>query len=392
MSSLNVNFIAPPVLSAANLVKQKENKEKEKDIILTRCGYEVAEAFNAFKTALTESGTQAIGKALHFGADIVCSGGIDLFKKIVWDFAIFHIGLASPRIFVYLKKRFSELDALIKKYPTEMLYGNEEFQTRISEIIYVLQGCPRRAAVKWPAVGADSHIEGWIRTVRQAPDAGAVLRTFKSESDMYPMKIAANEIVKACLDGNTEKSLFWVRWLLDEDAKIRKEHQGVGLTTLERGPATFSQKKRTDQGFFLLAVFAEMYKDLAAKNLVRMHEEFQCLIDIWRSVEIPLTTKQRREILGLFVHLLAEVPRWKVPAAPSLVKDATQLSRAVAQSYRFYGEVLVHPPIPPNALKGPIKTQKKSTKIITESMKKQLQFQEHMAAYDEVLNSFMGLS
>ena len=375
-----------------NTVKQKADPKPERQIVLTRCGYEVAECFYAFKNALTESGAQAIGKALHFGADIVCSGGIELFKKIVWDFSIFHIGLASPRIFVYLKKRFSELDSLLKKYPTETLYMNEEFQTRISEVIYVLQGCPRRSCVKWPVVSAETHASGWIRSVRQASDAGAVLRTFKSESDMYPMKLAANEIVKSCLDGNTEKALFWVRWLLDEDAKIRKENQGNGLTTHERGPHHLSQKKRTDQGFFLLAVFAEMYKDLAAKNLVRIHEEFQSLLDIWRSADIPLTAKQRREILGLFILLLAEVPRWKVPAAPPLVKDATQLSRAVTQSYRFYAEVLLHPPIAANALKGPLKVQKKSEKTLTESMKKQYQLEEHLAAYEEVVNSFMGMT
>ena len=135
-----------------------------------------------------------------------------------------------------------------------------------------------------------------------------------------------------------------------------------------------------------------MYKDLAAKNLVRIHEEFQSLLDIWRSPDIPLTAKQRREILGLFILLLAEVPRWKVPAAPPLVKDATQLSRAVTQSYRFYAEVLLHPPIPPNALKGPLKVQKKSEKSLTESMKKQQQLEEHLAAYEEVVNSFMGMT
>ena len=384
-----MSLISPPAPSVLpNTVKPKA----EKPVVLTRCGYEVAECFYAFKNSLTESGAPAIGKALHFGADIVCSGGLDLFKKIVWEFAIFHIGLASPRIFVYLKKRFTELEALIKKYPTEMLYANEEFQTRISEIIYVLQGCPRRAAVKWPACGPETHANGWIRTVRQAPDAGAVLRVFRSEADMYPMKLAANEIIKSCLDGNTEKSLFWVRWLLDEDAKVRKENQGVGLTTIERGPAFLSQKKRTDPGFFLLAVFAEMYKDLAAKNLVRMHEEFQSLLDIWRSSDVPLTLKQRREILGLCILLLAEVPRWKVPAAPPLVKDPTLLSRAVTQSYRFYAEVLVHPPIAANALKGSFKTQKKSGKVLTESMKKQMALEEHLAAYDEVVNSFMGLT
>lgn len=371
--------------------KESKKKEEEKEILLTRSGYEVSEAFHAFQTAITESGTAAIGKALHFGADLVCSGGIDLFKKSAWDLAIHHIGLASPRIFVYLRKRLGELDALVKKLPHEQLYKDEEFQTRVSEIIYVLQGCPRRSSLKWPAVGTETHTDGWLRAVKEAPDSSAVLRTWKGENDLQCMRVAANEIVKSALDGGSEKALFWVRWLLEEDGRVRKENGGAGLTTLERGPATLSSKKRTDPGYYLLAVFAEVYKDLAGRNVVRMHEEFQTLLDIWRGTDVSLTAKQRREILGLLLLILTEVPRWKVPAAPSLVKDPVQLSRAVGQSHKFYEEVLKHPPVTKSIMKvGSVK--KKSDKLVNDTFKKQLSLEEHLSAYDDAVNNYLGLN
>lgn len=367
----------------------KKQSEEEKEVLLTRSGYEVAEAFQAYRQALTESGATAIGKALHFGTDLVCSEGIDLWMKIGWEYAIFHVGLASPRVFVYLKKRCSELDALVKKYPSENLYHDEEFQTRIAEMILVLHGCPRRAPMKWPAVSPETHNEDWIRTAKQAPDVGAVSRVWKHTNDMPQMRTAACEIVKACTDGATEKALFWVRWLLEEDGHIRKQNNGVGLSTLERGPATVSSKKRTDMGYFLLAVFAEVYKDLAAREAVRMHEEFQALLDIWRSGSVPLTAKQKREILGLIVLLLAEVPRWKVPAAPSLIKDPVQMSRAVGQAHRFFAEVLAYAPVAKAAIKAGAK--KKPAKKITESAKKQLDLEQHLAAYDQAVSSYLGL-
>lgn len=372
----------------ASATKEKQSEE-EKEVFLTRSGYEVAEAFQAYRTALGESGAAAIGKALHFGADLVCSDGIDLWMKVAWEYVIFHVGLASPRVFVYLKKRCSELEALVKKLPSEHLYHDEEFQTRVSEMILVLHGCPRRAPVKWPAVGAETHEEGWLRMVKNAPDVGAVNRVWKHESDQPQMRIAACEIVKACTDGATEKALFWVRWLLEEDGIIRKANHGTGLTTLERGPATMNSRKRTDMGFYLLAVFAEVYKELAARQVVRMHEEFQCLMDIWRSGTIPLTAKQKREILGLIVLLLAEVPRWKVPAAPSLVKDPVQISRAVGQANKFFAEVLSNPPVPPKSIKAGAK--KKPAKKIKEATKKQLDLEEHLAAYDQLSSSYLGL-
>lgn len=363
--------------------------ETENSILLTRSGYEVSEVFQAFRTSLGESGANAIGRALHFGIELVCSDGIDIWIKVCWEYAIFHVGLASPRVFVYLRKRFSELEALLKKYTNEQLYRDEEFQTRISEIIYVLHGCPRRASVKWPPVGAETHTDAWLQAVRQAPDVAAVSRVWKNESDMIQMRIAACEIVKACTDGATERALFWVRWLLEEDSIIRKQMNGTGLTTMERGPANLNTRKRTDQGYFLLAVFAEVYKDLAAKQAVRMHEEFQCILDIWRDPSVHFTMKQKRELLGLVVLLLAEVPRWKVPAAPALVKDAIQLSRAVNQCGKFFLEVLVYPPVSSVVVKAGAK--KKPAKKIKDVDKKQMSLEQHLAAYDQAVNSYLGL-
>jgi len=370
------------------IAKDKAEKEKQKEVLLTRSGYEVSEAFHAYQTAISETGITAIGKSLHFAADLVCSGAIDLWMKVAWDYAIFHVSLASPRVFVYLKKRFSELQSLMKKFPNEQLYKDEEFQTRIGEVIFVLNGCPRRSCIKWPAVGVETHADEWLLAVRQAPDVAAVSRTWKHEQDMYPMRVAANEIVKACTDGATERAFFWVRWLLEEDSLVRKNNMGTGLTTMERGPAHFSSKKRTDMGFFLIAVFAEVYKELAAKQLVRMHEEFQCLLDLWRG-EVPLTQKMKREILGILVLLLAEVPRWKVPAAPPLIKDPIQLSRAVAQTHKFFSEVLVYPAVSKAAVK--IGARKKAGKKITDSDKKQMTLEEHLATYDSIVNSYLGI-
>jgi hypothetical protein len=98
----------------------------------------------------------------------------------------------------------------------------------------------------------------------------------------------------------------------------------------------------------------------------------------------------KREILGILVLILAEVPRWKVPAASTLVKDPVQLSRAVAQTYKFFSEVLVYPPVSKAAVK--IGVKKKSTgKKITDGEKKQMNLEEHLAKYDAVVNSYLGI-
>ena len=75
----------------------------------TRCGYLVPEAYGCYLAALGEQGAVASGKLLHFAADLVCSGGLDLWIRGVYDYAFTHIGLANPRIFVYLRDRVTEL-------------------------------------------------------------------------------------------------------------------------------------------------------------------------------------------------------------------------------------------------------------------------------------------
>jgi hypothetical protein len=90
--------------------------------IRTRSGYKPSDCLKAFITALQEGGLVNTGKALHFSTDLVCSGGYDIWIKTLWDFAIEHVGIGSPRIFVYLKKRISELDALISRLDEDTLW------------------------------------------------------------------------------------------------------------------------------------------------------------------------------------------------------------------------------------------------------------------------------
>ena len=106
---------------------------------------------------------------------------------------------------------------------------------------------------------------------------------------------------------------------------LRKTH-GMGLTTLERGPATMSSKQRTHPGYFLCSVLAEAYKEFAAKGQIRMHEEFQTLLDLYRAIDRSATAKRKHDCLILMIQILTEVPRWKVPGAPSVIRDTTMIT------------------------------------------------------------------
>ena len=139
-----------------SVIKEDEVKPQ------TRCGYDPYEAIKEFNKSLSQAGAMNTGRALHFAADIVTSGGIDAFIKTLWDFALSHIGLASPRIFIYLKKRIEEIQELLKRLPDEDAYKTEEFQVRIGELVLVIRDAPTKTMIAWPKVGAETHYDGWI--------------------------------------------------------------------------------------------------------------------------------------------------------------------------------------------------------------------------------------
>jgi len=184
--------------------------------------------------------------------------------------------------------------------------------------------------------------ENWLRSVLRTTDKAAVRKVWQRNGDLEQMLHAGNEMVFAITEGATERALFWVRWLMEEDAIIRKKYNS-GLTTIERGPPHLKGVQRTSVGYYIIMILAEVYKEFAEKAMVRMHEEFQALLDIYRMPDPRNTQKRKMDTIGVMIQLLTEVPKWKVPAAPSLVPDVTKLERMVSQAEAFFREVLTLP-------------------------------------------------
>lgn len=354
----------------------------------TRCGYTPSESIRAFDKAMLESGVIGTGKALHFGADILTSGGIDSFVRSIWDYAISHVGIASPRIFVYLKKRVDELQDILKRLPDEEAYKSEEFQIRIGEIILVVRDAPTKTLVAWPKVGAETHTEGWIRAIAGASETAVLRKVWRPEGDSSVLRTVGAELCKAIADGATEKALFWIKWLFEEEGRVKKETKGASLTTYERG--TPGSKHKAGVGFFLLALFAETYKEYASKQLVRMHEEFQTLIDLWRNNR-DVSGGAKKHILTILTQILCEVPRWKVPAAPTLIKDPVAMSQAIRQVPKFFKEVLAYdPPSGVAAIAKAFRSRGKVDQTTVVKAKKGEVAQDKMSAFDKALDDYFS--
>lgn len=372
-----------PIQQEVRVIKDEEEKTAEE--FRTRSGYLPQECFKSLETSLLESGTVATGRALHFAADLVCSGGLAVFLQLLWHFAIRHIGIASPRVFVYLHKRITELNGLLKKYAEDDLIAMPEFQTRITELVFVLRDCPRRGRIVPPKVGQETHRDGYLQSVATAPETMVVRKVFRPGADMAPLLKIACEFVKAISDGAIEKALFWVQWTLDEDSRYKKLH-GSSLTGVDRGPEGAKGKAKHDVLFFFVDLCAESYKDYAGRQMIRMNEEFQCLLNLIRSNDPNIGARYRKDLLFLCIQILCEVPRWKVPAAPSLIKDPVVMTRAIQQSPNFFNEVLSNPKV---TLYGKSKQLFKSGKV-SENAKHKIKNTDKMVQQFDAMEAAMN--
>lgn len=374
------------------IIPSFEQKQEENKIPRTRCGYLVPEAYSTYEGSLGETGPVAKGKAIHFAADLICSGGLDIWIRGIYSYCIQHIGIASPRIFVYLRDKIQILDKKVETLPQEAFYSHPDVQASIGEAVLIVQLCPKRNKIVWPKVDQSTHRTGWIRGVAGAPEKGVTRKVWSSNGDSPTLYLVANEFCKAIEDGSSEKALFWLKWVLEEDALIKKETKSSGLTTIERAPADIQGKARTDVGHYMAQILVELYKELASKGLIRMNEEFQELWRLWRGGEKRMASRLKKECLGWITLVCCEVPRWKVPAAPSLVEDPIQLSRAVGQVGTFFKEVLSYKPLAsgkelkPNMMKM---AREKKKNPLTEAEKQKASLGEHLDAYDAIMESYL---
>ena len=246
--------------------------------------------------------------------------------------------------------------------------------------------CPKRAKVKLPIVPQETHLnEEWLMRTAQSPEKGVVRKIWNGSTDLPPLFYAGNEIVQSITEGALEKALFWTRWVIEEDLQLRKKF-GAGMSTTERGPATMNSKARQHPGFFLCSILAEAYKEFAEKHQVRLHEEFQCLLDIYRSTDKLASAKRRQDALILMIQILTEVPRWRVPAAPSLIKDPIVLARAVTHAEIFFTEMM-RLPLPEKPI--PKKVGSIAPKKIKQTSKQE-QIESHLNDVDRAIMDFYG--
>jgi hypothetical protein len=362
-----------------------KDSKPEKPVVKTRFGYEARDCVRSLQEVLLQTGSAATAKALHLSADLICSGGFEIWIRLIWSYVFQHVHLTSLRIFVFLQQRTNILEDLLKHLDMETMYRDPEFQQRAAEIILVVQTLPKQGKVTWPKVPDETHDSTWIQSVPIPKEAEAVRKVWAPQHDQVILKLVGNHILAACEEVNIEKGLFWLKWLLDEDKRVRAMNNGYSMTTNRRSGFVSGKIDKAEIGYYVAAILAEAYKDLARRGMIRMHEEFQCLLDLWRGKQPRLSSRQKQECLALMIIVLSEVPRWKVPATQPLIKDPILMSRAVQQSVRFFQEIMAKPRVPGIVPKDLVGLKKKPSSIA----KKVTTMEDQMRLMDEMVMAFI---
>jgi hypothetical protein len=360
--------------------------DKPEEVYYSRKGYNLKELAISFLQVLSESGHVATGKLFHYTADMICSGGFELWSKLCWEYAIEHIGIARPRIFVFLKKKFAELNDQHRKLSFEQFIYSPAIQQGTFEVVLILQMTPKKTKVKCPVVQPHTHgNDQWFDEATRSPELAVVRRAFVPSHDLPALFFASNELMTHITNGALEKALFWLKWIIEEDTYLRKKYgQGSGLSTHERGPPSLSTRQRTHPGYYLSALFAEAYKEFAEKYSLRLHEEFQTLLDLYRVPQHMLSNAKRTDLLILMVQILTEAPRWKIPASETIISDPVLVGRALSQSEIFYREIL-QLPLPARPLPTKVSVSLAKKKQVNE---KEEQLNNHLSAIDNAIMNF----
>jgi uncharacterized tellurite resistance protein B-like protein len=126
-----------------------------------------------------------------------------------------------------------------------------------------------------------------------------------------------------------------------------------------------------------------------------MNEEFAAIVDLYRfgsNYKAILTARRRLDLLCLMFQLLCEVPRWRVPAASALVKDAVVLRNGLVHVENFFREVLAYKMAPGSVdiIKEAKKTKNIVKKKLSEKGQKADALTKRLAAFDAAVDDFMS--
>jgi hypothetical protein len=189
-------------------------------------GYNISQASAALDKAIMED---KLEPALHWALQLFLSGiALPLWSKLI-SFASKQINIYNPKLPEFIYNKNQEWQAIFdnSKYTKEnilLLRNHPKIRLLLAEMIAVLVLSKKRKINQLPKIKKEEFIIDKFKSKLEAKD-NRLIDNIISDGDPSEIRIAINEMAYHIYNKNTNKTLYWLNWIIEWE-KINSKKYG----------------------------------------------------------------------------------------------------------------------------------------------------------------------
>ena len=199
-------------------------------------GYKLAQASSALEKAMLED---KIEPALHWTLQLFLSGVVQPLWNMFIAFACKSINIYNVKLpeFIYNKSiQWHHIVDNVKfnKDNILLLRNHPTLRLLLAEMVTILCLSKKRKLIQLPKIKKNDKQNDFIidnfKSKLEAPD-NHFINNLCIDGDPSEIKIAINEFALHIYNGNTNKSLYWVNWIIEWE-KLNSKKYGTAKTNV----------------------------------------------------------------------------------------------------------------------------------------------------------------
>ncbi|CAB4568082.1 MAG: hypothetical protein F2563_00565 [Actinobacteria bacterium] len=288
---------------------------------------------DVFKATVESMYSGDVDRAMHWTAELHCSGMIDELFEIYLNFYINWINTANPNFPKYFFIRMKEFEIIKKEYQYTPLEIRNNLTSRriLCELTAIMAYSRKRPGVKRPTLKDRMFDLIEVTSHCRAKDTEAVDHIIKPR-DPPELIIPINELANAVshLVQDCENAARWIQWLIEWEKRVIKKERKYECD--ERDVDQVDPKFYRDIVWLIWDVLK--YETRRRRNPL-LSEQLNYLFEIYCSNFNGRTKKQKRGLFFVAIMYLTE----KVDYSRHVYTDIVSVRRIIENHQEFYKEI-----------------------------------------------------
>lgn len=305
--NLQPNNLYIPNQSEISLITDLRKLKDFKDQVFG--GYNRSNVINALDKSLL---TDKIEPALHWCAQLLCSGITNaLWEKLI-SFTIKHINIYNPKCPEFLFNRTLMWYTITdnSKYTKDnvlQLRNHPTIRLLLSEIISLISLSKKRKLNQMPKIKKEEFIIDTFKS-RLVTQNNQLILDLITDGDPSEIRIAINEFAYHLFNPNTSKSLYWLSWILEWE-KINTKKYGKYECGSRHGDG-IDPKYSKDVIWFIWSVINKIKR---LKNNSNLDKQISALFNLFKYKYTPGSKARKIIYIIMSVVYLTELIDWVTP-------------------------------------------------------------------------------